>query len=225
MRQLMGINGETVLARSAPKENQERTRLKLGAHPVKTRSAPKKNQERTQLKLAFQPVDSKSFLAWRAIRPRRWRREPQRRRRTLLLQRKSRSKVPQVASPLWCRGTFSFCSRHTFQGGVMVCFLSIFCASSAGTSSPGKKMPFSPMETAFFAYLRPNLHAHHSHPYTARQTALHRRLRNPTQPAAQSYTMQGFVQDSCTKPYTPNYTDFQMLSTFCVGFAKNVDRP
>ena len=133
-------------------------------------------------------VGCKERLAWRAIRPRRWRREPQRRRRTLLLQRKSRSKVPQVASPLWCRGTFSFCSRHPFQGGVMVCFLSIFCASSAGTSSPAKNAVFTD-GNGIFCVFTPNLHAHHSHPYTARQTALHRRLRNPTQPAAQSYTM------------------------------------
>ena len=42
-----------VLLRSAPRKNQERTQLKLGAHPVKTRSAPKKNQERTWLNFAF----------------------------------------------------------------------------------------------------------------------------------------------------------------------------
>ena len=35
MRQLMGINGETFLAGSAPKKNWERTQEKLGAHPVK----------------------------------------------------------------------------------------------------------------------------------------------------------------------------------------------
>ena len=169
----MGINGETVLARSAPKKNQERTRLKLGAHPVKTRSAPKKNQERTQLKLAFQPVDSKSLLAWRTIRPRRWRREPQRRRRTLLLQRKSRSKVPQVASPLWCRGTFSCCSRHPFQGGVLVCFLSILCASSAGAPSPGKKCRFYRWKRHFLRIYAPT-YMHTTHILT--------------QPAKQPYT-------------------------------------
>ena len=152
----------------------------LGAHLRKTRSAPKKNQERTRLKLAFQPVDSKSLLAWRAIRPRRWRREPQRRRRTLLLQRKSRSKVPQVASPLWCRGTFSFCSRHTFQGDVLVCFLSILCASSAGTSSPAKNAVFID-ENGIFCVFTPQ-------PTCTPLTSLHSPPNSPTQPAEQPYT-------------------------------------
>ena len=53
MRQLMGINGETFLAKSAPKKNWERTQEKLGAHLRKTGSAPKKNWERTRLKFAF----------------------------------------------------------------------------------------------------------------------------------------------------------------------------
>ena len=37
----------------------------------------------------------------------------------ILLQRKRRSKVAQVASPLWGRGMF-FCSRHTLQGAFLV---------------------------------------------------------------------------------------------------------
>ena len=53
MRQLMGINGETFLAGSAPRKNWERTQEKLGAHLGKIRSAPKKNWERTWLKFAF----------------------------------------------------------------------------------------------------------------------------------------------------------------------------
>ena len=40
----------------------------------------------------------------------------------ILLRRQNRSKVAQVASPLWCRGTFSFCSRHTLQGTFLVFF-------------------------------------------------------------------------------------------------------
>ena len=115
----------------------------LGAHLRKTRSAPKKNYERTRLKLAFQSVDSKSLLAWkailwvtsgcspgivgckerlawRAIRPRRWRREPQRRRRTL----SCCSDSAEVRwSLLWGRGMF-FCSRHTLQGAFLVFFSS-----------------------------------------------------------------------------------------------------
>ena len=37
----------------------------------------------------------------------------------ILLQRQRRSKVAQVASPLWGRGMF-FCSRHTLQGAFLV---------------------------------------------------------------------------------------------------------
>ena len=39
----------------------------------------------------------------------------------ILLQRQRRSKVAQVASPLWGRGMF-FCSRHTLQGAFLVFF-------------------------------------------------------------------------------------------------------
>ena len=134
-------------------------------------------------------VGFKERLAWRAIRPRRWRREPQRRSRTL-------SCCSDSAEVRW--------HRWRPRCGAEECFLSVAAILFKGSSwfvfsafsalhqrEPllRQKMPFSPMETAFFAYLRPNLHAHHSHPYTAHQTALHRRLRNPTQPAAQSYTM------------------------------------
>ena len=41
----------------------------------------------------------------------------------ILLHRQRRSKVAQVASPLWGRGMF-FCSHHTLQGVVLVSFLS-----------------------------------------------------------------------------------------------------
>ena len=37
----------------------------------------------------------------------------------ILLHRQRRSKVAQVAFPLWGRGTF-FCSRHTLQGAFLV---------------------------------------------------------------------------------------------------------
>ena len=39
----------------------------------------------------------------------------------ILLQRQSRSKVAQVASPLWGRGMF-FCIRHALQGTFLVFF-------------------------------------------------------------------------------------------------------
>ena len=141
-----------------------------------------------------------------------------------MLQRKSRSKVPQVASPLWCRGTFSFCSRHPFQGGVMVCFLSIFCASSAGTSSPAKNVVFTD-ENGIFCVFTPQTTC-------TPLTSLHSPPNSPTQAAEKPYTAGrsilhnvGFCVGFKHKPYTPNYTDFQTLSTFCVGFAKNADRP
>ena len=37
----------------------------------------------------------------------------------VLLQRQNRSKVAQVASPLWGRGMFSFWSHYTLQGAFL----------------------------------------------------------------------------------------------------------
>ena len=88
----------------------------------------------------------------------------------ILLHRQRRSKVAQVASPLWGRGMF-FCSRHTFQGVVLVSFL-----SDTGFSDDQKQD-----ENRVFAYSRPTLHLYFLLPH------------DPTHFAAKTYTVKGFV--------------------------------
>ena len=89
----------------------------------------------------------------------------------ILQQRQRRGKVAQVAFPLWGRGMFSFCSRHTLQGTFLVFFF-----GDTGFSDDQKQD-----ENRVFAYFRPTLHLYF---------LLHH---NPTHFAAQPYTMKGFV--------------------------------
>ena len=83
----------------------------------------------------------------------------------VLLQRQSRSKVAQVASPLWGRGTFSFCSR--LQG---VSWLFLFSATQVLSKSKnvGWKPRFCifPPNSTFIFFASPR-------PYTLRRATLH----------------------------------------------------
>ena len=134
--------------RSAPKKNWERTQLKLGAHPVKFSLPARWQQDYLSLEgytvsnLGLQPGVSRlqgkislegytpAKMAAGAAAPKA---------HAILLQRQRRSKVAQVASPLWGRGMF-FCSRHTLQGAFL------FFLFSATRGSPTTK---SRMKTAF----------------------------------------------------------------------------
>ena len=64
-------------------------------------------------------------------------------------------------------------------------------------------------ENRVFAYFRLILHLYF---------LLHH---DSTHTAAKPYTMQGFVQNLQTKPYTPNTYDYQNLNPNCVGFEGN----
>ena len=84
----------------------------------------------------------------------------------VLLQRQRRSKVAQVASPLWGRGMF-FCSRHTLQGAFLV-FLFSATQVPLKSKNVGRKPRFClfPPNPTFIFLASPQ-------PYTLRRKTLH----------------------------------------------------